>query len=297
LNFKYYELMIDFSIIIPTFNDEKKIERALKSVISQDLSNWELIIIDDGSTDNTKQKVQPYLGNPKIKYFKQSNSGVGIARNLGVQYSTGEFIIFLDSDDEAKPELLSDFRDVIDISPNVGFMSCGLRLLGEEKLPRLQPGISTFKYSVIPGSFSIKREVFDGIGGYDPNLKQSENWEMTARALKYCVDKNLKIKSINNCNLIYHHHKTPEQTRIRDEHRARATFYLYEKYTESGVLHFKKDDFLVSSAVNYTRAGNFKKARRIFYKILKEKPSLANLLRLVVFEIPFLRRKKWMRKG
>jgi len=128
-------------------------------------------------------------------------------------------------------------------------------------------------------------------------LKQSENWEMTARALEYCVDKNLKIESINNCNLIYHHHKTPEQTRIRDEHRARATFYLYEKYKKSGVLHFKKDDFLVSSAVNYTRAGNFKKARSIFYKILKEKPTLANLLRIGVFEIPFLRRKRWMRKA
>lgn len=289
--------MVNFSIIIPTFNDEQKIERALKSVINQTYSKWNLIIVDDGSTDNTEQKVQPYLSNPRIKYFKQTNSGVSVARNTGVHNSTGEFIVFLDSDDEVKPNLLSDFKDIIEISPNVGFMSCGMLLLEEEKLPRLQPGISTFKYSVMPGSFSIKREVFEGIGGYDTNLKQSENWEMTARALKYCVDNNFKIENISNCNLIYHHHKTPEQTRVRDEHRARATFYLYQKYKESGVLHFKKDDFLVASAVNYTRAGNFKKARSIFYKILGEKPTLANLLRIGVFEIPFLRRKKWIRNG
>ncbi len=288
--------MIDFSIIIPTFNDEQKIERAIKSVINQTYSNWKLIIVDDGSTDNTEEKVQPYLSNPKIKYFKQPNSGVSVARNTGFQHATGEFIVFLDSDDEVKPELLSDFKNIVEVSPNVGFMSCGLFSHGKEKLPRLQPEISSFKYSVIPGSFSIKREILDGIGGYDANLKQSENWEMLARALEYCSINNLKIEYINKCNLIYHLHKTHEQTRVRDEHRARATFYLYEKYKESGVLHFKKDDFLVSSAVNYTRVGNFKKARNIFYKILKEKPTLANFLRIGVFEIPFLRRKKWIRK-
>ncbi len=91
--------MIEFSVIIPTYNNEKTISRAIDSIINQTYPNWELIIVDDGSTDNTEQKVQPNLRNPKIKYFKQPNSGVAIARNTGFQYSTGEFIVFLDSDD------------------------------------------------------------------------------------------------------------------------------------------------------------------------------------------------------
>ncbi len=286
--------MADFSVIIPTYNNEQKIERAVNSVVKQTCNSWELIIVDDGSTDATEDKLKSFLSeHNNIKYFKQANKGVTVARNTGVEFATGEFICFLDSDDEVKENWLSDFQGLK--KANTGYISCGYLLNGEERYPKQNKKISGYKYSSLAGSFALKKDIFDKIGGYDFNLKQSENWEMTARAIEFCQLNNLGIVHTDHSNLIYHHEKTPEQTKQRDEYRANATLYLHRKYSESGVLHFRKDDFLISSAVNYCRAGEIKKSRKIFWKILKQKPSLQNLLRVIIFEIPFLRNKKWVR--
>lgn len=91
---------IKFSIIIPTFNRSWCIERAIKSVLQQEFQDWEMIIIDDGSTDDTKNITKKYLSDSRIKYFYKENGGVGSARNLGIENANGEIIMFLDSDDE-----------------------------------------------------------------------------------------------------------------------------------------------------------------------------------------------------
>lgn len=87
------------SVIIPTFNSEKTIVNAIKSVLNQTYVNLEIIIIDDGSTDNTSKLFNPYVYDNKVKYFYQDNQGQGAARNLGIKKSSGEWIAFLDSDD------------------------------------------------------------------------------------------------------------------------------------------------------------------------------------------------------
>ncbi len=90
----------NFSIIIPTYNRDWCIERAIRSVLQQEFKDWELIIVDDGSTDDTKDIVVKYLSDPRIKYFYKENGGVGSARNIGIKHATNEAIMFLDSDDE-----------------------------------------------------------------------------------------------------------------------------------------------------------------------------------------------------
>ena len=88
------------SIIIPTYNREKTILRAIDSVLNGSYQNIELIIIDDGSTDTTKEVLSYYIENKLINYFYIENSGVSKARNIGVDIARGEWIAFLDSDDE-----------------------------------------------------------------------------------------------------------------------------------------------------------------------------------------------------
>lgn len=87
------------SVIIPCYNNAEYIEEAIKSVIDQTYPYWECIIINDGSTDNTEATVAPYLADTRIKYYRQENKGVSAARNLGVKYSKGNYIQFLDGDD------------------------------------------------------------------------------------------------------------------------------------------------------------------------------------------------------
>lgn len=108
-----------FSIIIPTYNRAWCIERSIKSVLNQDYQEWEMIIVDDGSTDNTKQIVEKYLKDSRIKYFYKENGGVNSARNYGIKYISSNMVMFLDSDDELITRVfclissvVSKYRDV-----------------------------------------------------------------------------------------------------------------------------------------------------------------------------------------
>jgi len=91
------------SIIMPTYNRAWCIERAINSVLSQDNSNWQLVIVDDGSTDGTDGIIKKYLDDKRIKYYYQDNQGVNRARNKGIELADCDFITLLDSDDEFLP--------------------------------------------------------------------------------------------------------------------------------------------------------------------------------------------------
>lgn len=90
-----------FSIITPTFNRSHLISRCINSVINQTFTDWELIIIDDGSTDNTKEVIKKLsIDDTRIKYFYQQNQKLSSARNAGLEKTCGKYICYLDSDDE-----------------------------------------------------------------------------------------------------------------------------------------------------------------------------------------------------
>ncbi|MFA5248481.1 MAG: glycosyltransferase family 2 protein [Patescibacteria group bacterium] len=94
------------SVVIPTYNRKYTIQRAINSILTQTYKNWEIVIVDDGSVDNTKEEIKQFLNNSKIKYYHQKNSGVCSARNFGILKATGEYVSFLDSDDEYFPDRL-----------------------------------------------------------------------------------------------------------------------------------------------------------------------------------------------
>ena len=102
-----------FSIIVPTYNRANLIEKTIHSVLEQVYFHFELIIVDDGSTDNTGAIIQPSLADERVKYFKIKNSERGAARNFGVRNSKGDYITFLDSDDIFLPWHLSTAADKV----------------------------------------------------------------------------------------------------------------------------------------------------------------------------------------
>lgn len=98
------------SVIIPVYNSEKYIERSINSIIAQEYKNWELLLIDDGSVDNSLSIMYEYeKKDSRIKVFSQKNSGPGIARNFGIFQATGDYIVFVDSDDRIR----SDYFDIL----------------------------------------------------------------------------------------------------------------------------------------------------------------------------------------
>lgn len=100
--------MIKVSVIIPFYNAKKYISVAIESVIRQTYNNWELLLIDDGSNDDTALIIQKYLNSPRIKLYRKDNGGQGSARNIGIRHSSGELVAFLDADDFWKPEKLEE---------------------------------------------------------------------------------------------------------------------------------------------------------------------------------------------
>lgn len=95
------------SVIIPAFNAERFIAETIRSVIAQTYAQWELLIIDDGSTDKTREIITSYLSDPRIKYIFQANAGVSAARNKGIEMANGYYLAFLDADDLWAPNNLA----------------------------------------------------------------------------------------------------------------------------------------------------------------------------------------------
>lgn len=173
-----------FTIIIPTFNRAQELSKAILSIINQTSDNWNLIIIDDGSTDNTKDGIQKHLTIDKINYIYQEHSGVSMARNHGIKLALSDYIIFLDSDDELCPNLIRDLTrldykryDLIfwEVKKNFGESTS---IWKPRKLEKIYNGI---RGSFLSGSVCYRKEILETAGGFDPNIKFGENFEMGMR--------------------------------------------------------------------------------------------------------------------
>ena len=110
------------SIILPTYNRAGYIRDAIESVLKQTYGNFKLMIVDDGSTDNTEQVVAPYLSDKRVRYMKQPNSGAAAARNYGLTVREGDFVAFIDSDDIWEPEKLGIQVSIMAALPEVALV-------------------------------------------------------------------------------------------------------------------------------------------------------------------------------
>lgn len=112
------------SVIIPIYNAQKYIVECVKSVLEQDYKDFEIILVDDGSNDHTKELIGRFIGNyHNIHYFYQENSGVSVARNLGLEHATGEYITFVDADDLVKKNMIYNLVQIIE-QTNADIAAC-----------------------------------------------------------------------------------------------------------------------------------------------------------------------------
>jgi len=158
-----------FSVIITTYNRATLLKRALESLIAQTETDWEAIIVDDGSVDDTAFAVLPYLrDDSKITYFKQKNAGYSGAKNTGIFLSKGKFITFLDSDDEYAPTHLETRKAILLNHREVQFLHGGVKVIGSQYVPdRFNVNkMILLSDCEIGGTFFIKREVAISFNGF-----------------------------------------------------------------------------------------------------------------------------------
>jgi glycosyltransferase involved in cell wall biosynthesis len=182
--YKQYKPIV--SIIMPTFNRANYLKRSIESVLNQSYNSWELIIVDDGSSDNTFQIVDEYiLKFEKIRYMKHSNKRPALSTNAGILASCGELIAFLGSDDEWKPEFLEQRINFLKDHPDIDFIHGGVEIIGHPYVKDKNDLTREIHIDecVVGGTFFGKRKVFIELGGFH-DLNYSDDSDFFERVVK-----------------------------------------------------------------------------------------------------------------
>jgi glycosyltransferase involved in cell wall biosynthesis len=181
-----------FSVIIPTFNRAALVTEAVRSVLQQTFGDFEIVVVDDGSSDDTREALRPYAG--RIRYVHQENAGVAAARNRGIAESRGEYLAFLDSDDLFAPRMLEQARCTFEDHPEAGAVFTAeiemdaqgrprrvitKRTRGDFFTPAGMIGRDTHIGSGRPGV--VRRRWVQKLGGYDESLRCAVDCDLWIR--------------------------------------------------------------------------------------------------------------------
>lgn len=277
---------------MPTYNRAHLLERSVNSVVNQNFTDWELIIVDDGSSDETERVIKPFLVDSRIKYLKKDNSGAAHSRNVGIESATSKWITFLDSDDEAKLNWLERVIEVINEN-DPDLVCCGCETINskgeleEVNLPISDKGLfGDLDYKMTNGGvFIVKRDLFLKVGGYDTELQSGQHTELSIRLIPYIQGIDGLIINIYESLIKIHIHLGE---RIRGNNKAK---YLGSKLTlEKHPLFFNERRDLKSKyegvvAYNASRIGLKKEGFKYSYKSFKTSPSMKRFLRIIKYSL------------
>ena len=180
------------SVIIPTYNRAHTLRRALDSVLAQTRPADEILVIDDGSTDTSRELLAQHY--PQVRYLYQDNAGVSAARNLGIKHASGDWLALLDSDDEWLPEKLARQSAAIDAQPNYQLCHCdeiwirnGRRVNPMKK--HAKAGGWIFSHclplcAISPSAAMIRKDLIEHLGLFDESLPACEDYDLW---LKVCA--------------------------------------------------------------------------------------------------------------
>lgn len=183
-----------FSIIIPTYNRELLIGRAIDSILDQSFKDFEIIIVDDGSTDNTKKVIKSYT-DPRVKYIYQENAERSAARNNGIKNALGEYICFLDSDDQFKLDHLSTFHDEIKKNNSPECMFYTKILSSDQTQKNYNKYEKILKFMIHPQEVCIHKKIFDE-EIFDVELRVVEDFDLWIRIVHKYPLVNIKKETI-----------------------------------------------------------------------------------------------------
>ena len=176
------------SIITPCFNREKFIAQTLDCIQKIQYSNWECIVVDDGSTDNSRKIIQEFVQkDDRFKYIYHTNRGISISKNTAVANSNGKYIFPLDSDDLISPDYIKEAVEIMENNPAVKIVYADCVFFGDRK-KKWHLNDYTFNdlliSNCIHNSALFRRIDFDKCGGYYPGLVVNEDWDLWVNILK-----------------------------------------------------------------------------------------------------------------
>ena len=265
------------SVIIPTYNRAHLVGRAIQSVLNQTYQDFEIIVVDDGSTDNTEEIVKSF-NDERIRYIRhEKNKGAPAARNTGIKLAKGKYIGLLDDDDEWLPEKLekqmSKFQNS---SEKVGVIYSGFFYVSEksgkivsEIIPLLRGEVyANLLKGCILGSPTplIKKRCFQKAGFFDETLPSCQDWDMWIRLSKYCDFDFVP-------DILAKHHVHGGQISVDLNAKIVAREKLIEKYWVDLSKNSQAFSVILKRlGILYSLAGNQGKGRKYFLKSIKQSP-------------------------
>ena len=189
-----------FSVIMPLYNKAPYVTKAIESVLAQTFHDYELIIVDDGSKDDSAAMARQAIeGQGHCRLVQQGNAGVSMARNNGVSVSNGDYLCFLDADDWWEPAFLEEMSGLIDAFPDAGIYGTNYRIVDEVKhktrdavmgveedfekgcVNYFKAYAKSFYMPLWTGAVCVPRKVFDESSGFKPALKMGEDFDLWVR--------------------------------------------------------------------------------------------------------------------
>ena len=285
-------------VVIPTYNYGRFIAEAIESVLGQTLPPQEIVVVDDGSNDDTAAVVKIF--GERVRYVRQENRGVSEARNRGVAATTSDLIAFLDADDTWEPTKLEKQATRFAADELIGLVHCGMRefdsVSGETIALHLDGGEDGIAENLLlwegpvvvgpGGTIMVRRKAYEEAGGFDVRMKCGEDWDLC-----YRIARRYKVGFVAEPLVNYRSHGAAAHRNVGNMERGMGMFYEKAFATDdSAVLRLKRRAY-----GNYHRvlAGSYLHAGRWWKFVEHSVKSIANRpANLVYFFAYPLRRLK-----
>ena len=230
------------SVIIPCFNQGEYIADSIESVINQTYKNIEIVIVNDGSTDNSSEIINDQAKKYDNILFldEKENQGVVNARNLAVEKSSGEYILPLDADDTIEPTYVEKAVKILDENPDIGIVYCKARLFGTKNEEWILPkfDINDFLYdNCIFCTALFRKSDFLKVNGYNKNMQYGyEDWDLWMSL----VENGVKVYRINEILFNYRQYETTSRNDICHDNHDKTLLQIFKNHTN---LYLNQKDF------------------------------------------------------
>ncbi|MDW8107637.1 MAG: glycosyltransferase [Armatimonadota bacterium] len=293
------------SVLIPSYNHARFLPAALQSVFDQTYTDYEIVVVDDGSTDGSVELLRSY--GDRIRLFTQQNRGTYPTLNRCIAESRGEYLAILNSDDLWAPTKLEKQVAFLDAHPQVGLVHTGGhfidaegRILSHNPLgfpwPRTPTGNIIellVRYNrIVPSSAVLRRECFERVGGFREDLYGLGDWEMWLRvALEYdigYIDEPLTLYRVHGANAFLQHHRLLEdEVKVRAETIHACETRFMQRANDPRAMRLALAHSYACLGTDYALLGDRKQARRAYIRSLQLYPlRFKSVLRLMLTFLP-----------
>lgn len=258
------------SVVIPCYRQAQYLSEAIKSILNQTHQNWECIIVNDGSLDNTEEIAQRWCAkDQRIKYVYQKNNGLSSARNIGIQNASSDFILTLDADDKYEATFIEKGLKVLKENERIGVVSSWiLRFKDEKEICVIKPSgktVEDFLFQNAANGTSLFRKVcWEKIGGYDEKMKTGyEDWDFYIRVCQL----GWTVHVIEEVLFFYRQHDFSMRLDAYANHNKNIKMYLYSKHKELYLNHYEEMIAYFLNLIDLEKKNNVKIRNKIDFRI------------------------------